>query len=92
MTGISEENVIRLRWVVLVLMGLTVFGVYFAYDSVVPIQNSIQTEMGVDEAQYGLLFSLYSLPNVIFVLFGGLLPRSRGGALPSGGTPGLAGT
>jgi MFS family permease len=73
MTGISEENVIRLRWLVLVLMGLTVFGVYFAYDSVVPIQGSIMSEMGVDEAQYGLLFSLYSLPNVFFVLIGGLL-------------------
>jgi MFS family permease len=73
MTGLSDDNVIRLRWLVLVLMGLTVFGVYFAYDSVVPIQGSIMSAMGVDEAQYGLLFSLYSLPNVVFVLIGGLL-------------------
>jgi MFS family permease len=73
MTGISEERVIRLRWLVLVLMGLTVFGVYFAYDSVVPIQQFIEDDMGVTRAQYGLLFSYYSVPNLIMVLIGGIL-------------------
>jgi len=73
MTGLSEENIIRLRWGVLVLMGLTVFGVYFAYDSVVPIADFIMDDMGVTRAQYGLLFSYYSVPNLIMVLIGGIL-------------------
>jgi MFS family permease len=73
MTAISEENVIRLRWLVLVLMGLTVFGVYFAYDSVVPIQDAMMHELGIDETQHGLLFGFYSFPNLVFVLLGGLL-------------------
>jgi MFS family permease len=73
MTGLTTEDVIRLRWLVLVLMGLTVFGVYFAYDSVVPIADFIIDDMGVTRAQYGLLFSYYSVPNLVMVLIGGIL-------------------
>jgi len=67
------ERVLRLRWIVLVMMGLVVFGVYYAYDSVVPIADFIISEMGVTRAQYGLLFSYYSLPNLLMVLLGGIL-------------------
>ncbi len=69
----TTANVIRLRWLVLVLMGLTVFGVYFAYDSVVPIADLIIDDLGVTRADYGLLFSYYSVPNLIMVLIGGIL-------------------
>jgi MFS family permease len=67
------DDVIRLRWLVLVLMGLTVFGVYYAYDSVVPIADNIIEGMGVSRAEYGLLFSYYSVPNLVMVLVGGIL-------------------
>lgn len=69
----SLEKVLKLRWIVLVMMGLVVFGVYYAYDSVVPIADHIISELGVTRAQYGLLFSYYSLPNLLMVLLGGIL-------------------
>ncbi len=69
----SLERVLKLRWLVLVMMGLVVFGVYYAYDSVVPIADYIISELGVTRAQYGLLFSYYSLPNLLMVLLGGIL-------------------
>jgi len=69
----SLERVLKLRWLVLVMIGLVVFGVYYAYDSVVPIADYIISEMGVTRAQYGLLFSYYSLPNLLMVLLGGIL-------------------
>jgi hypothetical protein len=66
-------DVIRLRWLVLLLMGLAVFGVYYAYDSVVPIADNIIEDMGISRAEYGLLFSYYSVPNLVMVLIGGIL-------------------
>ena len=41
MTNVSREDVAKLRWLVLVLMGLVIFGLYYAYDSVVPISDAI---------------------------------------------------
>jgi len=57
----------------MVMMGFVIFGLYYAYDSVVPIANEIIKNMGITRAQYGLLFSYYSLPNFIMVLLGGML-------------------
>ncbi|UCC38578.1 MAG: MFS transporter [Candidatus Aminicenantes bacterium] len=67
------ENVQKLRWLVLVMMGFVIFGLYYAYDSVVPISDAIINDMGITKAQYGLLFSYYSLPNLVMVLLGGIL-------------------
>ncbi len=69
----TKEAVLRLRWLVLVLMGLVIFGSYYAYDAVTPIADYIMQGMEMNSAQYGLLFSLYSLPNIIMVLLGGIL-------------------
>jgi len=69
----SLERVLKLRWIVLVMMELVVFGVYYAYDSVVPVADFIIRELGVPRAQYGLLFSYYSLPNLLMVLLEGIL-------------------
>lgn len=69
----TKEAVFRLRWLVLVIMGLVIFGSYYAYDAVSPIADFIITDMGITRAQYGLLFSYYSLPNFIMVLLGGIL-------------------
>ena len=68
----SLERVLKLRWIVLVMMGVVVFGCYYAYDSVVPIADQIIKDMDVTRAQYGLLFSYYSFPNLLMVLLGGM--------------------
>ncbi len=63
----------RQRWFVLALMGFLLYGVYYAYNSVVPLADSIIKAFGVSRAQYGLLFSYYSIPNFVIVLIGGIL-------------------
>lgn len=63
----------KLRWLVLVLMGLVIFGAYYAYDAVSPIADFIIKGMNITRAQYGLLFSFYYLPNFVMVLVGGIL-------------------
>jgi len=72
MTEKTKETVLKLRWLILVLMGLVIFGSYYAYDAVSPVADYIMKGMGISSAQFGLLFSVYSLPNIIMVLLGGI--------------------
>jgi MFS family permease len=67
------EAVINLRWIVLLIMGIVIFGAYYAFDAISPIASYIINDLSISRAQYGLLFSYYSLPNFIMVLFGGIL-------------------
>jgi hypothetical protein len=53
------------RWFVLALMSILLYGVYYAYNSVVPLADSIIKAFGVSRAQYGFLFSYYSIPNFV---------------------------
>ena len=65
------------RWpsalVVLGLICLLSFGSYYCYDNPVALQNIIINVMKVDFTRYNLLYSLYSWPNVILALVGGVL-------------------
>src|SRR4030067_1248747 len=57
------EDLRRERWFVLALMAVLLYGVYYAYNSVVPLAGALIRARGISRAQYGLLFSYYSLPN-----------------------------
>ena len=73
MNNRADAAVLKLRWAVLLVMGTVVFGAYYAFDALSPIASYIISDMGITRAQYGLLFSYYSLPNLIMVLVGGIL-------------------
>ncbi len=62
-----------LRWGVLILVSLVTFSGYFVYDSISPIAPIIKEKMQVGSTVIGLFGSLYSLPNIIMVLLGGIL-------------------
>ena len=48
-------------------------GSYYCYDNPAALQRTITTVMDVDNTYYNLLYSLYSWPNVILSLIGGVL-------------------
>jgi len=56
------------RWLILLIVSLVMFGSYYIYDSLSPINDYIQKDMGLDNARFGLLFSFYALPNLLFLL------------------------
>jgi MFS family permease len=56
------------RWAILLIVSLVMFGSYYIYDALSPINDFIQQDMGVDNARFGLLFSFYALPNLLFLL------------------------
>jgi len=61
------------RWTVLVLMSVAMFGNYYVYDAVGPLADHLQRLLGFTDTQIGTLNAIYSLPNVVVVLIGGIL-------------------
>jgi MFS family permease len=56
------------RWLILLVVSLVMFGSYYIYDVLSPINEFIQQDMGIDNAKFGLLFSSYYIVNLLFVL------------------------
>ena len=63
----------NLRWLALGLSCLFVVPNYFCYDNPAAIETYIESELNLDSKQYGLLYSIYAIPNTILPLIGGLL-------------------
>lgn len=63
----------RIAWLVLALIALANYGNFYVYDSIGPVADLLQRERGFSDTQIGLLNAIYSLPNVVLVLVGGVL-------------------
>jgi MFS family permease len=61
------------RWAVLIAVSAAMFGNYYAYDAVAPVADSLQRLLGFTDTQLGTLNAIYSLPNVVMVLIGGII-------------------
>ena len=61
------------RWAVLVAISVAMFGNYYAYDAVGPVADSLQRILGFSDTQIGTLNAIYSFPNIVMVLVGGIL-------------------
>ena len=60
------------RWLVLVVMSLAMFGNYYVYDCLNPLEDIFLADLGIDAEHFGLLFSAYSLPNLAMLLVSGV--------------------
>jgi MFS family permease len=70
-----------LAWAAFVLLSLALFGNYYVYDAVGPVADLLQKQMGFSDSQIGLLNAVYSLPNIVLVLAGGVLVDRFGAGL-----------
>jgi MFS family permease len=61
------------RWAVLVVISVAMFGNYYVYDSIAPVADSLQRLLGFTDTQIGTLNAIYSLPNIVMVLIGGVI-------------------
>ena len=61
------------RWLVLVFASLAMFGNYYVYDSIAPLADILRTQLGFSSTQIGTLNAIYSAPNIVMVLIGGVL-------------------
>jgi MFS family permease len=62
-----------MRWSVLALMSLALFGNYYAYDSIGPVADHLQRLLHYSDTQIGMLNAIYSFPNIVMVLVGGVI-------------------
>jgi MFS family permease len=49
------------------------FGNYYTYDAVAPVADMLQKSLGFTDTQIGALNAIYSFPNIIMVLVGGII-------------------
>ncbi len=55
------------------LVSLALFGNYYVYDSIGPVAELLERQLGFTDTQIGTLNAIYSLPNVVLILTGGIL-------------------
>jgi MFS family permease len=61
------------RWCVLALASLAIAGSYYEYDAIAPIADFLRAERSFTQAQIGMLNAVFSLPNILLALLGGVL-------------------
>ncbi len=61
------------RWAVLLAMSVAVYGSYYAFDCVGPLAPLLSRQLHFSDADIGLLQAVYSFPNIVMVLIGGVI-------------------
>lgn len=70
---IKKEPSALYRWGVLVFISLAMFGNYYVYDSISPLADLLVKQLHFSDSDIGLLNAIYSFPNIIMVLIGGMI-------------------
>lgn len=61
------------RWSVLIFISLAMFGNYYVYDAISPLADLLASQLHFSDSDIGLLQAIYSLPNILMVLIGGVI-------------------
>lgn len=61
------------RWMLLVFVSIAMFGNYYVYDSISPLADLLSKQLKFSDSDIGLLNAIYSFPNIIMVLIGGII-------------------
>lgn len=61
------------RWTVFLLVAVAAYGNFYVYDSIGPVADLLQRQRSFSDTQIGLLNAIYSLPNIVLILVGGVL-------------------
>ncbi|TAL69806.1 MAG: MFS transporter [Bacteroidetes bacterium] len=70
---LKKEVPAFLRWSVLVIISFAMFGNYYIYDSISPLADLLAKDLHFTDSDIGLLQGIYSFPNIIMVLIGGMI-------------------
>jgi MFS family permease len=70
----------RLKWIILVLSGMTIMGSYYTFDSIAPVAALLRDQRDFSQSQIGLLNAVFNFPNIALALIGGILIDRIGAA------------
>lgn len=76
----SGDRSRAVAWLVLALISLANFGNFYVYDSIGPVADLLQRQRDFSDSQIGMLNAIYSLPNIVLILVGGVLVDRYGAA------------
>jgi len=79
-TGIGTTRVRNIAWLIFVLVTIAGYGNFYVYDSIGPVADLLQRQRDFSDSQIGMLNAIYSLPNVVLILVGGVLVDRFGSA------------
>lgn len=77
---VSSSNTRGRAWLVLALTAAVMIGNFYVYDSIGPVADLLQRQRHFSGTQIGLLNAIYSLPNILLILVGGMLVDRFGAA------------
>jgi nitrate/nitrite transporter NarK len=60
------------RWVMLFFGCCFLLGSYFCYDNPGPIEKTMEEDLDISTLEFNLLYSVYSYPNTVLPIFGGI--------------------
>jgi MFS family permease len=63
----------RTPWLVFAFVAAALYGNLYVYDSIGPIADLLQRQRGFSDTQIGMLNAIYSLPNIVLPLIGGVV-------------------
>ncbi len=72
----SQERIpapVMFRWTVLVFVSLAMFGNYYIYDSINPLERIFIEKLGFTAVEFGWLNASYSVAAVLTLLLGGII-------------------
>ncbi|MBD3288939.1 MFS transporter [candidate division KSB1 bacterium] len=73
-----SKNAYILGYIALFLISLAAMASYFAYDCIGPLTPLLQKELDLSAKQVYWLYSIYSIPVILFVVLGGVLADKLG--------------
>ena len=73
MRAIHQKSDSLLRWAVLVCGCIALISNYYCYDNPAALKTQLIQSTGMSEEQFALVYSVYSLPNIVLPFFGGHL-------------------
>lgn len=57
-----------IRWGMLIMVGFVLAANYYFYDALSPLKKTLTDEFGFSSTDFGLFVSVYSIPNVFFLM------------------------
>ena len=76
----DQSRSARIAWLVLALNSIANFGNFYVYDSIGPVADLLEQQRHFTDTQIGWLNAIYSLPNVVLILVGGVMVDRLGAA------------
>jgi MFS family permease len=70
---VSDSHGRGIAWLAFALIAVANYGNYYVYDSIGPVADLLERLRGFSDSQIGTLNAVYSLPNIVLVLVGGIL-------------------